>query len=169
MLTMRSKVLLHDDRSLCLRIYSVNFRGVLNVSQIFAKKLIAEGKKGSIVNFSSSASKTCAPMLFAYSALKAGLDHLTRNMAVELAPFNIRVNAINPGAVQTSMLAEISAQQTQKYGDRYNVEDFLKRVPSPKKTVDIEDIVNTVVFLLSDATVAMIGNTLTVDGGHSIG
>ena len=154
---------------MCSRTYNINFRAVVNVSQIFTKKLIAEGKKGSIVNFSSVASKVTSPLVFAYCALKAGLDHLTRNMAVELAPYNIRVNAINPGAVETPMLGEVSEDQAQKYGDRYRIDDLLKRVPLPKKTVNMDDILNTVLFLLSDAAVAMIGNTLTVDGGFSVG
>ena len=140
----------------------------MNVSQVFAKKLISVGKKGSIVNFSSSGSKIPMSFAVAYSSLKAGLDHLTRNMAVELAPFNIRVNAVNPGAVETPLFFETSEEQKRKYGDRYKIEDLLKRIPSPNKTVDINDIVNTVLFLLSDSAVALIGNTLTVDGGLSI-
>ena len=150
------------------RTYHVNFRAIVNASQIFVTKLIADGKKGSIVNFSSIASKMPVLAAFAYSALKAGLDHLTRNMAVELAPLNIRVNAINPGRVLTPMLTEGAKEQSRKYGDRYKITDFLKRFPSPKKTVDMNNIVNTVLFLLSDAAVALIGNTVTVDGGLHI-
>ena len=140
----------------------------MNVSQIFTNKLRAEGKTGSIVNFSSVASKLATSLGVAYSSLKAGLDHLTRNMAIELAPFNIRVNAINPGPVETPLLVEITENQARKYGDRYKVDDMLARVPSPNKTVPIDDIVNTVLFLLCDAAVSLIGNTLTVDGGYSI-
>ena len=154
---------------MCFRTYNINLRAIVNVSQIFTKKLIAEGKKGSIVHFSSVASKLTSPLASMYSSLKAAVDHLTRNMAVELAPFNIRVNAINPGGVNTPMLAQINEDQAKKYGDRYKVEDVLSRVPSPNKTVDVNDVVNTVLFLLSDAAVALIGNTITVDGGFTIG
>ena len=140
----------------------------MNTSQIFTKKLIAEGKKGSIVNFSSAGSKKGTPSAVLYCSLKAGLDHLTRNMAVELAAFNIRVNAINPGVVLTAMMAECGEEHAGKYGVHLNLEDVLRRVPSPNKTVNMSDIVNIVLFLLSDAAVALIGNTVCVDGGLSI-
>ena len=151
-----------------LRTYNVNFRAIVNVSQIFAKKLIAEGKKGSIVNVSSSASKGTMSFAVAYSALKAGLDHLTRNMAVELVPFNIRVNAVNPGVVETQLISETAEEHSRKYGDCCRIDDYLQRVPSPNKTVDVKDVANTVLFMLSEAAVALIGTTVTVDGGLSI-
>ena len=153
---------------LSIRIYNVNFRAVVNVSQVFVKKLTAEGRKGSVVNFSTGLTKVTAPLISAWSSMYAAVDHLTRNMAVELAPANIRVNAINLGAVLTQMMAEASEEQARKYGDRYRIEDMLKRVQTPNKTVDMDDIINTVLFLLSDAAGALIGNTVVVDGGYSI-
>ena len=137
------------------------------MSQIFVKKLVAAGKRGSIVNISSAGSIQTAPMCSAYSSLKAGLDHLTRNMAVELAPLHIRVNAVNPGPVATDMLCNV-LEGAKKY-EGHTSGRVLDRIPWPKKDVDVQDVVNTTLFLLSDAAVAMIGTIVPVDAGFIIG
>ena len=131
------------------------------------KKLVAAGKKGSIVNVSSCSSIQPVPMCSAYSSLKAGLDHLTRNMAAELAPIHIRVNAVNPGAVETDMLFSVM-EEGKKY-ETHNGDATLARIPSPEKNVDVQDVVNTTLFLLSNAAKAMIGAIVPVDAGFIIG
>ena len=150
--------------------YKVLFRAIVNVSQIFAKKLIAAGKAGSIVNISSSSSLKVTTLAVAYCALKAALDNLTRSMAIELAPLNIRVNTINPGAVQTPLLMKTMEDQGNKYEAEFKKQmDLLfSRIPSVEKMVDINHIVNTVLFLLSDAAGSMVGNVIPVDRGISI-
>ncbi|HEY5814442.1 MAG TPA: SDR family NAD(P)-dependent oxidoreductase, partial [Terrimicrobiaceae bacterium] len=82
---------------------AINLRAVLVVSQIVAKGMIQRGVSGSIVNISSMSSFQALPYHAAYAASKAGLDQLSKVMAVELGSHNIRVNSINPTVVMTEM------------------------------------------------------------------
>lgn len=86
-------------------ILDVNLTGVFRVSQLFVKDMI-EKKEGKIVNISSLSALKGAAKAAPYAASKAGVVALTKTMAVELAPFNIQVNAILPGYIDTPMLKE---------------------------------------------------------------
>ena len=81
----------------------VNLRGVLIVSQIAAKNMIARGVKGAIVNVSSQGSQVGLVDHTSYCTSKGGLDQMTRVMAVELGPKGIRTNCVNPTVVLTDM------------------------------------------------------------------
>ncbi|XP_052790955.1 L-xylulose reductase-like [Mya arenaria] len=70
--------------------------GLINATQIVAKKMVAAGKPGSIVNVSSIWSKQAVPGQMAYTITKAAVDMITKQFALELGPHNIRVNAVNP-------------------------------------------------------------------------
>ena len=108
------------------------------------KKLVAAGKPGSIVNVSSAAGLRASPMASAYSMVKGGLDHLTRNMAVELAPLDIRVNSVNPGPMATDLLKGM--QESMKNADAADLEMAINRIPAKNKLVDINDVVNSILF-----------------------
>src|SRR6266545_1647191 len=83
------------------RVLSLNLRTPFLLTQAVARLMIADKRGGSIVNISSTASLLARPGIAHYGASKAGLNQLTRNMAVELASYGIRVNAILPGVIET--------------------------------------------------------------------
>lgn len=85
------------------RTFAINVKAALNVSQIFAKQWIDKKHPGVIVNISSQASKAALADHAVYCASKGALDALSRVMALELGPHNIRVNCINPTVIMTAM------------------------------------------------------------------
>ncbi|XP_076075536.1 L-xylulose reductase-like [Mytilus galloprovincialis] len=139
------------------RFYDVNVKAVFNVSQVIAKRMIEKGEGGSIVNISSILSRTAQPNTSAYSSTKGAVDNMTRCMALELGPHNIRVNSVNPTVVMTKMTE----------GHEHSVTNLLKRTPMGR-FADIKDVVNAVVFLLSDESGMISGESLRVDGGLGV-
>uniref|UniRef100_A0A8C6XSE0 Dicarbonyl and L-xylulose reductase n=2 Tax=Elapinae TaxID=42168 RepID=A0A8C6XSE0_NAJNA len=139
------------------RSFSVNLRAVLQVSQIFAQKLIARGAPGVIVNVSSQASQRAMLNHTVYSATKSALDMLTKSMALELGPHKIRVNCVNPTVVMTNM-GRLNWSDPQKSGP------MLSRIPLGK-FAELDDVVNGILFLLSDQSNMTTGATLPIDGG----
>ncbi|XP_013924646.1 PREDICTED: L-xylulose reductase [Thamnophis sirtalis] len=139
------------------RSFSVNLRAVLQVSQIFAQKLIARGAPGVIVNVSSQASQRAVLNHTVYSATKSALDMLTKSMALELGPHKIRVNCVNPTVVMTNM-GRLNWSDPQKSGP------MLGRIPLGK-FAEVDDVVNGILFLLSDQSNMTTGATLPIDGG----
>lgn len=94
--------------------YSINLKPAVNISQVIAKKLIEAGKPGAIVNVSSQASLVGMPLHTSYGASKAAMDQITRVMAAELGPHQIRINAINPTVTLTPMGAEFWGNAPEK-------------------------------------------------------
>jgi L-xylulose reductase len=136
---------------------AVNLRAVLVVSQVVAKRMIERGVSGSIVNISSMSSFQALPDHAAYAASKAGLDQLTKVMAVELGPHRIRVNSINPTVVMTEM-------GKRAWSDPSKGGPMLARIPL-QRFAECEDIASVVCFVLSDAAGMLNGLALRVDGG----
>lgn len=120
--------------------------------------------KGCIVNVSSVNSTRPFPGCSAYNTSKAGLDQLTRTAAVELAPYGVRVNAVNPGAVQTRLhlAAGYTVAEYREWLDRAPLTHPLGRIGTPK------DVADAVVWLCSDAASWVTGVTLPVDGGRHL-
>lgn len=145
--------------------FSVNARGVFLTNQIAARNFLAQGE-GVIVNTSSLAGKVGAPLLAHYSASKFAVLGWTQGLARELAPHGIRVNAVCPGFVKTSMqsreidweakLRGISAQQV---FNEYVAQTPLGRIETP------DDVADVVVFLCSDSARFMTGQGVNVTGG----
>ena len=136
---------------------AINLRAVLVVSQIVAKGMIERGVPGSIVNISSMSSFQALPDHAAYAASKAGLDQLSKVMAVELGPHRIRVNSINPTVVMTEM-------GKRAWSDPNKGGPMLARIPL-QRFAECEDIASVVCFVLSDAAGMLNGLALRVDGG----
>jgi NAD(P)-dependent dehydrogenase (short-subunit alcohol dehydrogenase family) len=136
---------------------AVNLRAALVVSQVVAKGMIKRGVAGSIVNVSSMSSFQALPDHAAYAASKAGLDQLTKVMAVELGPHGIRVNSINPTVVLTEMGKRV-------WSDPKKGGPMLARIPL-QRFAECEDIASVVCFVLSDAAAMVNGLALRVDGG----
>ncbi len=128
------------------------------ISCFLCSKAVAKGmieqQEGCIINISSGASLLGSPGFSAYGAAKAGVNHLTRTLAYEFAPF-VRVNAITVGLTQT----ELSAAYIDSKRDELVQGILLKRTGRP------EDIAQAVLFLASPASSWVTGQILGVDGG----
>lgn len=140
-------------------VMDVNLDAVWVTSQVFGRHMIEKGG-GSIVNVGSmSAWIVNRPQWQpAYNASKAAVHHLTRSLAAEWAPANVRVNAIAPGYMRTDM-SPIDEPQFQ----RYWIEDTPQR-----RAGEPHELGPAVVFLASGASSFMTGSVLTIDGGYSV-
>lgn len=154
-------ICLHKDALECtpddwLKVINVNLNGVFFVAQAFARYLVANGKKGNIVNTASmSATIVNIPQPQAsYNASKAGVVHLTKSLAVEWAPLGIRVNSISPGYIATEMTGNVREDWRQIWTDMIP----FKRMGAP------EELAAAVVYLLSDASTYTSGADLIIDG-----
>ncbi len=121
-------------------------------------------KVGSIINIASVHARITAPSHFPYAAAKSALVGMTRNLALDYAPYNIRVNAICPGWVRTAMVQEWFDQQIDPKAAQERVLSFqpLQRIGTP------EEIANFVAFVASDEASFITGAELVIDGGMSI-
>ncbi|XP_066936793.1 L-xylulose reductase-like [Clytia hemisphaerica] len=137
-------------------IWKINVKSMFIVSQIMAKKMIQNGKGGSFVNVSSQASKVALPEHTAYCTSKGGVDQLTRMMALELGAQQIRTNALNPTVVLTKMGKMV--------WDNPNGIPMKNGIPQGK-FAEVEDVVNAILYLLSDKSDMINGTTLPIDGG----
>ena len=137
---------------------ATNLRGAFLVAQAAAKRM-AESGGGSIVNIASIAGLRTGGHISAYAASKAGLIHLTKNLAVELARSKVRVNALAPGYIETELNADFFAS---KAG-----EELVRRIPQ-RRLGRPEDLDGPLLLLVSDASRYMTGTVLVVDGGHSV-
>jgi NAD(P)-dependent dehydrogenase (short-subunit alcohol dehydrogenase family) len=138
-------------------IMDVNLKGTVVVNQIFAKKMIDKGTKGSIINISSVSSTTPLSRVFTYSVSKAGVNSVTQYLARELAPYGIRVNAIIPGF--------FPAEQNRKILDDARIESIMNHTPM-KRFGEAEELQGAAVWLASDKASSFVtGALIRVDGG----
>lgn len=141
------------------RVLDVNLNGTLHFCRAVLPTMI-EQTRGSIVNVSSTTAKTphknAAP---AYGASKAAVNYLTIHLAHEMAPHNVRVNAVCPGPVETDM----SQQWSAAYREQVTSGVPLGRLGSP------EEIARIVMFLATDASTFVTGATLNANGGTLMG
>jgi L-xylulose reductase len=142
------------------KLIAVNTRAPMIVAQAYARDRIARGLPGAIVNVSSVASFIGIPDHAAYCASKAGLDGLTRVMAMELGPHGIRVNAVNPTVTLTPMAVKAWSDPAKSAG-------MMSRIPMGRFATP-EDVAEVVLFLLTDAAAMVHGLALPVDGGFMI-
>lgn len=138
-------------------VIDTNLNGVARVAQAVARRMVARGQGGAIVNIASILGLRPAAQVAAYSAAKAAMISLTQTMAIELARHAIRVNALAPGYVVT----ELNADFLQGPGGQA----LVKRVPMRRFGLP-EDLDGPLLLLVSDAGRFVTGATLTVDGGH---
>ncbi|KPJ08153.1 L-xylulose reductase [Papilio machaon] len=136
---------------------SINTKAILNISQVVAKKMIDNKIKGSIVSISSQASKAGFHDHVAYSASKGAVDAMTRVMAVELGPHGIRANAVNPTVVLTELGREVWADQTK-------AKQMMSKILLGRFS-EVHEVVNAIIFLLSDKANMINGVELPIDGG----
>ena len=139
------------------RVFAINVRGTFLATRAVLPGMVSK-KRGAIVNISSMWGITGGSCEVPYSASKAAVIGLTKALAKEVAPSNIRVNCIAPGLV----LTEMNAALTQETIDGVVEETPLLRAGVP------EDIAAAALYLASDAASFVTGQTLSVDGGRCI-
>ena len=141
------------------RTISINLKGYFLCAQACAKEM-AKQKSGLIVNIASVAMGQIGvgmPGIVHYCASKGGIVAMTEALAGELAAYNIRVNAVSPGAIETPMMD--SAKQDPKM-----LEGIMARIPM-RRIGKPEEVSDLVLFLASDASSYMTGSTVVIDGG----
>ncbi|HEX2857201.1 MAG TPA: glucose 1-dehydrogenase [Propionibacteriaceae bacterium] len=140
-------------------VMDVNLRAVWIASQVFGRHMIERGG-GSIVNIGSMSGAIVNRPQWqpAYNASKAAVHHLTRSLAAEWAPANVRVNALAPGYMHTDM-APIHEPRFQRY--------WIEDTPQ-NRAGEPDELGPAIVFLASDASSFMTGSVLTIDGGYSV-
>lgn len=138
-------------------IFALNVKAAFHVAQCFARKLLATGRGGSIINMSSQMGHVGAAERSVYCASKHAVEGLTKAMAIELGPHDIRVNTICPTFIETPM--------TEPF---FRDTDFKDKVLSKIKLGRLgrlEDVMGAVIYLASDASALVTGSALRVDGG----
>ena len=150
---------LEEDEADWDRVVDTNLKGAWLVAREVARHMVRLGHGGCLVNVGSILGMRAAARVPAYAASKAGLHHLTRAMAVELARHGIRVNAIAPGYVETDLNRDFLRSAAGQA--------MMKRIPSRRfgRMVDLEA---PLLLLASEGSAYMTGTVITVDGGQSV-
>lgn len=151
------KPFLELDESNWDRTLQTNLKSVFLCSQAVARHLVERKSPGSIVNISSIAAAGALDCLVPYCASKGGMLLITKAMATELAPHNIRVNSVAPGTIDIAR----NRQTDPNYPD-----DWLPFIPMGRVGVPC-DVAKPVVFLASDEAAYVTGQTFWVDGGET--
>jgi NAD(P)-dependent dehydrogenase (short-subunit alcohol dehydrogenase family) len=141
---------------------AVNVRAPFRLMRTAAPHLVR--RKGSVVNVSSVNGLRSFPGVLAYCVSKAGVDHLTRCAAIEMAPLGVRVNAVNPGVTVTNLHRRSGMDETQYAA-------FLERSKTTHplgRPGDPDEIAALIVFLASDRAAWMTGETIPIDGGRHL-
>jgi 3-oxoacyl-[acyl-carrier protein] reductase len=136
------------------RVINVNLKGYFNCTLLVSKQMIKQ-KAGRIINISSIAANTTVPGQVAYVTSKGGINSLTMAAAVDLAPYHINVNAIAPGSIDTTRIAQENLKK--------------RRVRIPLGELgEPEDIAAVALFLASEDAKHVTGRIIVVDGGETI-
>lgn len=154
--TMVKKLVLDLTEEEWDRVLDTNLKGYFLCTQAVGREMI-KANRGNIINISSVRNQVTLPALAPYSASKGGVTMLTKTLALEWLKYNIRVNEIAPGYMNTPMTAYLKK-------NREEYEMTLKRVPM-NRWGDPEELAGAAIFLASDASTYMTGQTIYIDGG----
>jgi NAD(P)-dependent dehydrogenase (short-subunit alcohol dehydrogenase family) len=152
------KVLEHTEEDWD-RVVDTNLKGAWLMTQAVARRLVALGRPGRIVNVASIIGLRTMGQVPSYAASKAGLIHLTRTLAMELARYGITVNAVAPGYVETEMNRDFLRSATGK--------KLEQRIPAARFGVP-EDLDGALLLLVAPAGRYITGVVIPVDGGHLV-
>ena len=147
------------EPSLWRKIIDTNLTGTFLCSRK-AGQIMRENNKGKIVSISSVAGRKASPAMGIYGIAKAGIEMLTKVLAQELAPHNIQVNAVAPGMVRTDFSKPFWSNE-----DLY--QHIIKSIPLGR-IAETADVAHPVLFLCSEGSDFITGQTLLVDGGASV-
>ncbi|MGK2940092.1 MAG: SDR family NAD(P)-dependent oxidoreductase [Immundisolibacter sp.] len=142
------------------RVMAINLRGVFLGVRTVGTKMRDQGGGGSIINISSVFGMVGGAMASAYCASKGGVRLLTKAAAADLAEFNIRVNSVHPGLIDTPMLGGLLAEDGE-------VRQRMLSVQLQRRAADPDEVSSVVLFLASDESSFVTGSELVVDGGWS--
>ncbi len=148
------------DMAVYDRVMAINARGTMLVTKYAVPGMIEAGRGGSIVNVSSQAALVALPGHVSYGASKAAVDNITRVSALELGPYGIRVNSVNPTVVMTAMSI--------RHWDRPETGgELIRKMPLGRYATE-DEIAGPIVFLLSNDATMITGVSLAIDGGYTI-
>ena len=150
--------LVDADPSLWQKIIDTNLSGTFLCSRK-AAKIMRDQKKGKIVNISSIAGRRAAPAMGIYGIAKAGIEMMTKVLALELAPFNIQVNAVAPSMVKTKF--------SQPFWSNKDLHDQIVKGIPLGRIAEPREVAHPALFLCSEASDFITGQTIMVDGGAS--
>ncbi len=149
------------------RLFAVNVKGLLFTLQAVARQMIANGRRGRIINMASQAGRRCEALVGVYCATKAAVISLTQSAGLDLIRHGIRVNAISPGVVDTPMWQEVDAlfakYESLPVGEKKRQVGLA--VPYGRMGRP-DDLVGAAIFLASDEAEYVVAQTLNVDGGN---
>jgi NAD(P)-dependent dehydrogenase (short-subunit alcohol dehydrogenase family) len=154
-----TKPLLEHTEEDWQQVIEVNLNGAWRVAQAAARHMVKNEQGGSIVNIASILGLRVSAQVPSYAASKAALIQLTKAMALELARYRIRVNALAPGYVETGINREFFESEPGKA--------LVKRVPQ-RRIGQPDELDGALLLLASDAGSYMTGAVLAVDGGHVV-
>lgn len=138
-------------------VLDVNLKGLFFVTQAMVRYLMQAKRPGKIINISSVHEELPFPHFSSYCASKGGLKMLTRNLSIELAPLNITINNIAPGAIETPINKNL-------LNDPVKLKSLLENIPLHRLGKP-EDVASVAAFLASDESSYVTGTTFVVDGG----
>ncbi len=140
-------------------VLNVNIKSLFNIAQLCANQIIKLNKKkgGSIIHTSSIFGIVAGQDRAVYSMTKFGVEGLTRGMAIDLAKYNIRVNAVCPNIVLTP--------RTKKYFANKKYNKYVKESTPLDKVVSVSDVATSITFLASEASSMITGTSIIIDGG----
>jgi len=144
-------------------VIDVNLKGTFLTNQIVGREMIKQ-KKGNIINIASISGITCNKGLdgqSAYCASKAGVILFSKELSIEWAKYNIRVNCISPGYMKTPM-----TYKTRTNSDKTVYKELVDSVPM-RRYGDPKELIGAIIFLASDASSFVLGTNLIVDGGYT--
>jgi len=153
--------LLEEKYDVWDKVYAINCRGTFLMTQTAAKAMIKKKSAGRIINFSSGVSQRGSPGTAAYASSRAAVESFSRVAAIELAQYNILVNTISPGLIDTQP-KPLPSQMAK------NLKARIPTLPLARPG-DSEEVVNVVLFLASSASSYITGAVIVVDGGSGIG
>jgi NAD(P)-dependent dehydrogenase (short-subunit alcohol dehydrogenase family) len=138
-------------------VMALNLRAAFFAAQAVARRMIAEGVRGSVVNISSQMGHVGGPNRGVYCASKWAMEGWTKAMAIDLAPHGIRANTLGPTFIETPL--------TKPFFEQAAFRDWVLSKIKLGRLGQVEDLMGAVVFLASDASALMTGSALVVDGG----
>lgn len=150
------------------KVINVNLKGVYHMTRAAAEAMIKQGRGGKVINITSiDALHPSSPGLAHYDASKHGVWGFTKNVALELAPHKIWVNAIAPGGIQTPGVATMQKKMKVPAGVDMEalLKGFLAKIPMGRMG-EPDDVGKVALFLASDASSYMTGSQIVVDGGY---
>ncbi|MGQ9843349.1 MAG: SDR family NAD(P)-dependent oxidoreductase [Spirochaetota bacterium] len=151
--------LIDVELSVWQKIIDSNLTGTFLVSKKVGA-IMRQQKSGTIVSISSIAGHFASPGMNAYGIAKAGIEMMTKNLALELAPFNVQVNAVAPGIVRTDF--------SKPFWSNDAIHDMIVKNIPMGRIAEVDEVVHPVLFLASSGACYITGQTILIDGGASI-